>query len=182
VDPENSARVYIAWGDQPTGSSNQTLHVRRSIDRGATWSGDLLTVSNAVSPALAINHHKKVGFLYQKVTGSGASERWETHFTRTRDHDGTIFDDPGLLLATTPTATPADIFDPYIGDYDHVVASKEDFYGVFSAGNSPDLANFPHGVKFHRYANFATHQLFGDAAHTMPVSVSIDAYFFHVSE
>lgn len=182
VDPEDSSRVYVAWGDQPSATTNQTLHVRRSTDRGVTWSGDLLTVPNAVSPALAINDHHKVGFLYQSVTGTGASERWETHFTRTKDHAGTVFDNPGLLLSTTPTAQPADIFDPYLGDYVHVVAWKEDFYGVFTAANTPDLGNFPHGVKYNRHADFTTHQLFADAAHTVPVSASIDPYFFHVEE
>jgi hypothetical protein len=182
VDPEDSSRVYVAWGDQPTATSNQTLHVQRSTDRGVTWSGDLLTVPNAVSPALAINNHRKVGFLYQKLTGSGASQRWETHFTRTKNHDGTVFDDPGLVLSTTPSATPSIIFNPYLGDYEHVVAVKEDFYGIFTAANSPDLANFPNGVEYHRHADFNTHQLFADAGHTIPVSVSIDPYFFHVPE
>lgn len=182
VDPEDSSRVYVAWGDHPTATSNQTLHVQRSTDRGVTWSGDLLTVPNAVSPALAINNHRKVGFLYQKLTGSGASQRWETHFTRTKNHDGTVFDDPGLVLSTTPSATPSIIFNPYLGDYEHVVAVKEDFYGIFTAANSPDLANFPNGVEYHRHADFNTHQLFADAGHTIPVSVSIDPYFFHVPE
>jgi hypothetical protein len=182
VDPMDSARVYIAWADQPSGTSNQTLHVRRSIDHGATWSGDLVTVANAVSPALAINDHRRVGFLFQQLTGSGGSARWETHFARTKDHDGKVFDTPGLLLATTLASSPPDIFQPYSGDYDHVVAQDDDFYGVFSAANTPDFANFPHGVIFHRYANFSTHQLFGDAAHTISVSPSIDTYYFRVSK
>jgi hypothetical protein len=183
VDPENSSRVYIAWADQPSGSTNQTLHVRRSTDRGVTWSpSDLLTVPNAVSPALAINSHHRVGFLYQKLTGGGASQRWETHFTRTKNHDATVFDDPGLLLSTTLASTPSVIFNPYLGDYEHVVAREEDFYGIFTAANAPDKANFPQGVTYHRYADFATHQLFADASHTIPVSVSIDPFFFHVRE
>ena len=182
VDPENSSHVYIAWGDQPSGTSNQTLHVRRSTDCGVSWSGDLLTVSDAVSPALAINDHHRVGFLYQKITGTGASQRWETHFTRTLKHDPAQFENPDVVLSTTPTSTPAIIFNPYLGDYEHVVAVEDDFYGVFTAANTPDLANFPHGVKYHRHADFATHLLFADAAHTQQVSPSIDPFFFHIHE
>ncbi|HKW56632.1 MAG TPA: sialidase family protein [Candidatus Acidoferrum sp.] len=182
VDPDDSSRVYIAWGDQPSGTSNQTLHVRRSTDRGATWSADLLTVADAVSPALAINNHDRVGFLYQKVIGSGASQRWETHFARTKKHNHAQFDAPDLLLSTTPSSTPAIIFNPYLGDYEHVIAVEDDFYGVFTAANTPDNANFPHGVKYHRHADFATHLLFADAAHTQQVSPSIDPFFFHIEE
>jgi hypothetical protein len=182
VDPENSSHVYIAWGDQPTATTNQTLHVRRSTDRGVSWSGDLLTVSDAVSPALAINNHHRVAFLYQKITGSGGSQRWETHFTRTKKHDPSQFENPDLVLSTTPASTPAIIFNPYLGDYQHVIAVEEDFYGVFTAANLPDMANFPHGVKYHRHADFATHLLFADAAHTQQVSPSIDPFFFHVEQ
>jgi hypothetical protein len=139
VDPEDSSRVYVAWGDQPTATSNQTLHVQRSTDRGVTWSGDLFAVPNAVSPALAINNHHKVGFLYQKLTGSGGSQRWETHFTRTKNHDGTVFDDPGLVLSTTPAATPSIIFNPYLGDYEHVVAVKGGFLWSFHGGQLAGL-------------------------------------------
>jgi hypothetical protein len=182
VDPENSSHVYIAWGDQPTATTNQTLHVRRSTDRGVSWSGDLLTVSDAVSPALAINNQHRVAFLYQKITGSGGSQRWETHFTRTKKHDPSQFENPDVVLSTTPASTPAIIFNPYLGDYQHVIAVEEDFYGVFTAANMPDMANFPHGVKYHRHADFATHLLFADAAHTQQVSPSIDPFFFHVEQ
>jgi hypothetical protein len=182
VDPEDSAHVYVAWGDQPSGTSNQTLHVRRSTDRGVTWSGDLLTVSDAVSPALAINNHHRVAFLYQKVTGTGGSQRWETHFALTRRHHPDQFESPDLVLSTTPASAPAIIFNPYLGDYVHVVAVEEDFYGVFTAANTPDMANFPHGVKYHRHADFSSHLLFADAAHTQQVSPSIDPFFFHLDE
>jgi len=68
VDPLDSRRVYIAWGEQPSDSQSQNLHVRRSVDGGRTWSADLLLVANAASPTLAINNsHGKVGFLYQQV-------------------------------------------------------------------------------------------------------------------
>src|SRR5579864_3730916 len=36
VDPNDSATVYVCWGDLQSGV--YTLHVRKSIDSGATWS------------------------------------------------------------------------------------------------------------------------------------------------
>ena len=57
VDPNNSATVYIAWADQEGGQ--YTLHVRRSVDRGATWTpNDLRTIANATNPALAVNEQR----------------------------------------------------------------------------------------------------------------------------
>ena len=50
------------------------------------------------------------------------------------------------------------------------------FYGIFSANNKPDLANFPNGVKYQRNANFATHTLLN--LNNVPVSNSIDPFFF----
>ncbi len=182
VDPEDSSHVYVAWGDQPSGTSNQTLHVRRSTDRGVSWSGDLFAVTNAISPALAIGHHHRVGFLYQQLTGTGASQRWETHFTRTKRHDPADFETPDIILSTTPAATPALVFNPYLGDYEHLVAVEDDFCGVFTANNTPDMANFPRGVKYHRHADFGTHLLYADAAHTQQVGASIDPFFFRIHE
>ena len=37
---------------------------------------DLKTVQNALNPALAVNSEGRVGFLYQQLSGSGASARW----------------------------------------------------------------------------------------------------------
>src|SRR5262249_35260303 len=52
-------------------------------------------------------------------------------------------------------------------------------YGVFSANNTPDPANFPNGVTFLRNANFTTHQLL-NVDNTTPVAISIDPFFFEV--
>jgi hypothetical protein len=75
---------------------------------------------------------------------------------------------------------PAKQFDPYLGDYDNLKAIGKDFYGVFSANNTPDKANFPSGVKYQRNANFTTHTLLG-VDDTTPVHVSIDPFFFKVA-
>jgi hypothetical protein len=174
VDPNNSSTVYLAWADQQT--AGYTLHVRRSTDRGATWSPDLLTITNAKNPALAINSASEVGFLYQQVTGTGTTQHWETRLRRT--NYGQHWDD--LLLANTPATTPAPQFQPYLGDYVNLMAVDRTFYGIFSANNTPDLANFPQGVVYQRNANFTNHTLLAGNLVT-PVTVSIDPFFFKVS-
>jgi len=173
ADPNNSSTVYLVWADQqPAG---YTLHVRRSSDRGATWGADLLTIANAKNPALAINSESEVGLLYQQVTGTGVNQRWETHLRRTVE--GRNWDD--LLLATTSAIQPQVVNLPYIGDYDYLTAVDATFYGIFSASNRPDPANFPSGVSFQRNANFLTRRLLDrDGVSTVPVS--IDPFFFKV--
>lgn len=181
VDPRSHATVYICWQDR-VGNDVATLHVQRSVDSGQTWPGpDLITIHNAKNPSLAVNSSGKVGFLYQQVTGTAPNDRWETHVRRSAD-GGSTWDD--LTMATTPANAPvADpLIGPYLGDYDYLVANGNDFYGVFCANNTPDMANFPNGVSFQRYANFTTHTLFADAAMTTPVPISIDPFFFKVTE
>ncbi|HYO13099.1 MAG TPA: hypothetical protein VE685_07900 [Thermoanaerobaculia bacterium] len=178
VDPRDSSRVYIAYADFPGGNPPYTLHVRRSDDRGQTWTADLLTVSSALNPSLAVNIHGKVAFLYQQVVNVGGSDRWETHLRRSTDEGGNWND---MTLATTPATTPAFAFLPYIGDYADLQAVGKDFYGIFSANNRPDLANFPQGVTYQRNANFTTNVLL-NTDNATPVSVSIDPFFFKVEE
>jgi len=177
VDPRKSSTVYIAWADR-VGNNDYTLHVRRSLDRGVTWSTDLRTITNATNPALAINSEGTVGFLYQQITSAAATiaQRWVTHFERTDDGFTTVQD---LVLANVPANAPVFTFLPYIGDYDHVMAAGSDFYGIFSANNTPDLANFPNGVQYQRNANFVTKTLL-DTDHVTLVPISIDPFFFKV--
>lgn len=175
VDPRDSSRVYIAWADYPGGVPPYTLHVRRSDDRGVNWTGDLITVANATNPALAVNTHGRVGFLYQQVVGS--PQRWETHLRRSANLGG-LWND--MILANVPATTPAPQFIPYIGDYVHLQAVGKDFYGIFSANNTPNLANFPQGVIYQRNANFGTQTLLNLS--NQPVAISIDPFFFRVVE
>lgn len=176
VDPTNSATVYLAYADLQ--GKVYTLHVRRSTDRGATWSADdLRTIPHATNPALAINSAGQVAFLYQELAGKGAAKRWVTHVQQTTD--GVNWND--LILATVPAGNPPRQFHPYIGDYDHLLAVGADFYGIFSASNIPDLANFPNGVSYQRNADFATHTLLA-LDNSTHVPVSIDPFFFRITE
>ena len=174
VDPANSARVYLAYNDDQ--GSDYVLHLLQSKDRGATWSADLRTLSNALNPALAVNSAGVMGMLYQQLVGSGAAQSWDTKFVSSSN--GTTWQ--SVTLATTPAQIPARQFEPYLGDYDHLTSAGKDFYGVFSASNVPKTANFPNGVKFQRNANFKTGTLL-DVDNSTPVHPSIDPFFFKVS-
>ena len=85
-----------------------------------------------------------------------------------------------IPLADTPAGTPFKTFDPYLGDYDHLVAVGRDFHGIFSANNTPDTANFPSGVRYQRNADFSTRRLLA-LDNTTPVAVSIDPFYFRVN-
>ncbi|HTS28461.1 MAG TPA: choice-of-anchor D domain-containing protein [Bryobacteraceae bacterium] len=177
VDPNDSARVYVCYADQAGGSGGTyTLHVLKSVDSGATWSADLKTVANAVNPALAIDDKGKLGFLYQQSVGSGANQRWLTTLELTHNDFASI---TTHYLSDTPANTPVKGPDPYLGDYLYMMALGTTFYGIFSANNTPDAANFPNGVKYQRNANFATKTLL-NTDNVTPVSASIDPFFFKV--
>jgi hypothetical protein len=102
---------------------------------------------------------------------------WVTHFQRSTD--GTSWSD--LILSRAPADRPAADFSPYLGDYDFLLSVGKDFYGIFSANNSPDMSHFPNGVAYQRNANF-TKRILLDSDNTTPVPVSIDPFFFKVTE
>lgn len=178
VDPADSRVVYLAWGGGPDPGSVVTIHVQRSTDRGATWSGDLLTVPNATNPALAMTEGRKLGLLYQHLVPAGGGSRWETHVQVTPDGWATPAED--ILLASAPDDPSIHPWDPYLGDYADLQAVEHDFYGIFCADNVPVLANFPHGVRYQRNANFGVGQLL-DVNNVTQVTNSIDPFFFHIS-
>src|SRR5207237_1314366 len=85
VDVLHSDNVYLAWADRVGTGDIYTVHVRRSTDRGATWSGDVRTLTNATDASLAVSGNGTVGLLYQQVTGSAATSRWVTRLEQSRD-------------------------------------------------------------------------------------------------
>jgi hypothetical protein len=171
VDPRNSSIVYLAWADDQTSLS--TLHIRRSTDRGQNWGSDLRTIANATNPALAVNSRGHVGLLYQRLTGTAPNPRYETHLERS-GNGGAAWGDS--VLANTPAATPVPTFQPYLGDYDYLMAVGRTFYGIFSANNSPNRANFPNGVRYQRNVDFDTNRLLGLDGSTI-IPTSIDPFF-----
>jgi hypothetical protein len=65
-----------------------------------------------------------------------------------------------------------------IGDYCNLISIEKDFYGVFSAYNEPDLANFPKGVTYLRNHKFSTKELL-DLTNSKSVKPSVDPFFLH---
>ena len=181
VDPTNSSVLYLAWAAVEPGTG-YTLHLRRSDDRGVTWSpSDLRTIQEAINPAVAVNTAGQVGFLYQQLTGSGASQRWVTHFRQSQDATAANWSD--IVLASVPANAPLvngpGGFDPYIGDYLGMVSVGANFYGIFCANNTPDAANFPNGVTFQRNHDLTTRKLLDLRGND--VAVSIDPFFFSIT-
>lgn len=175
VDPNHSAIVYVAWADRVGNGDIYTIHVRRSTDRGATWSADVRSITNATNASLAVSDNGTVGLLYQQVSGSGAAARWVTHLERSKDGFATRSD---LVLASVPANAPPLDFLPYLGDYTGLLAVGAELRGVFSANNTPDSTNFPQGVVYQRSADFAGHRLLDGAGGA--VAVSIDPFYFSV--
>jgi hypothetical protein len=176
--PEQAGTVYLSWADR-VGANDYTLHVRSSKDSGKTWSAaDLLTLTNAKNPGLAVNNKGQVGFVFQQLTGTPvAKQRWQTH-VQVRNGDFTLIKD--LVLADTPAQKPARDSLPYLGDYLHLLAVGADFCGVFPANNTPDKAHFPSRLPvYQRLANFDTKKLLDDEGNE--VDPSIDPFFFKVS-
>lgn len=175
VDPRNADNVYLVWGDV---SGNQPLlHVIRSKDGGQTWLPTLHTVNNAKNPGLAINNRGTLAFIYQQVvTNPMGQQTWFTNVELTKDD---FLNVNPLTLAKFPAAEINSILgQPRLGDYLHLMALENTFYGIFSASNVPDPARFPLGVIFQRYKNFATKKLLDQHGHEVPSSV--DPFFFKV--
>jgi hypothetical protein len=181
VDPGDAQRVYLAWCDGlATAASPYTLRVRRSDDGGQNWTGDLLTVPNATNQGLAVNERGTVALLYQQFAANvSGTDRWRTHLVLSTDQFATVASD--TTLADVVDSDAGSTITVIIGDYDNLIAVGNDFYGIFSAQNAPALGNFPAGVTYLRNANFATQQLL-DVDNITPVSVSVDPFFFHLSE
>ena len=129
--------MYVAYNDDQ--GSNYQLHLVLSKDKGATWSGDLQTIANALNAALAVNSDGRVALLYQQLVGSGAAQTWVTQCKSSID--GISWQT--VTLASTPANNPPRQFDSYRGDYEHLTAVGEDFYGIFSASRHSGQEQFP---------------------------------------
>jgi hypothetical protein len=173
VDPNNAATVYLAWADDQ--AAGYTLHVRRSTDSGQSWPDELWTVPMAQNPALAVNSAGTLGFLFQRFVETQTGPRWETHFRYLVGSTG-----GDVLLATVPADTPQNTWGTYLGDYIDLMAVDKDFYGVFCANNTPDLANFPSNVAYQRNHHFPMKKLYAlDGVTEVPIS--IDPFFVKVT-
>ena len=178
VDPRNAQRVYLAWCDGAvTPVSPFRLHLRRSDDAGATWTGDLLTVDDVTNPGLAVNVRGTVGLLYQRLTTPAAGPRWETHLAISDDQFATVRDN--MIVADVPDL--GGTFQPTIGDYANLIAVGKDFHGAFCGYNEPVAANFPGGATYQRNADWANQRLLRNDGVTVAAN-SIDPFYFHFTD
>lgn len=170
VDPTNKNIVYIAYNDDQDGF--YVLHVRKSINGGLVWSPDVRTIRDALNPALAVNSAGKLGLLFQQLSGTGA-KTWVTTFEVSAGGSP----EQSFVLHKAPGNRPLKQFDPYLGDYAHLMTVGRDFFGIFSGSNSPRKENFPSGIVYQRNVNWTTGTLL-DVDNSTTVNPSIDPFFF----
>jgi hypothetical protein len=167
VDPRRSSIVYLAWADQ-TVYDIHTLHLVYSINRGQSWSGDLLAAPSATTAALAVADDGTVGLLYQQLE---QGSWWVTRLEQRRDGHRLV---SRRVLARVPASKPLPNWGSYLGDYGSLVAVRREFRGVFAANNDPQ--NLAGTVKYQR--RVAGDRLVDEAGR--PVAVSIDPIYFSV--
>jgi len=183
VDPGNSNKVYLVWGEVLGGQP--VLHVVSSDNGGTNWSPIVRTVTNAVNPGLAINTNGTLAFLYQQlVTDPSGVATWYTRLELTKNDFTNI--DPFTLSKFPDTELGVGgglpiVGQPRLGDYLHLLARGKDFYGIFSASNVPEQSRFPSGVIFQRHKDFATKKLL-DQQNANEIPFSVDPFFFKVTE
>jgi hypothetical protein len=158
VDPNNPARVAVAYATIQSGDIVVVIHI--STNSGASWNKIFTTPADSALPALAIAANGTIGLLYTSYDGT----KLETHLTQSSNNFTTNTD---LLLSKFEDQSLVSDFDPYIGDYEDLVAVGNTFYGTFSASN--DTTDFPQQPVFLR-----DRTLLG----TKKVPFSIDPFFF----
>ena len=178
VDPNDSKHVFVAWGDTAGPTLGMTLHVRESTNAGGSWgAADLVTIQQALNPALAVSVEGRLGFSYQRLEGSGTSQRWVTEMQvigTARPPAITIF-----KLATMVADQPLRCMQPYVGDYMNLISVGNDFYGAFSTSADITPSNFPEGL-----ATPARNPPIVDPnvcqEESITPEMSIDPYFFSI--
>ena len=136
IDPSDSRTVYFVYGDaHATPDDSITLHLARWSDAsGQREVRELLTVRNALNPAIVITDAGRIGFAYQQFIDGN----WQTHI-QVSSPDKTVWDDIALT-DPSPEAEPAchpTWSSPYLGDYMDIAAVGETIYGTFSFNNNP---------------------------------------------
>lgn len=94
VDPRDPEIIYAAFSDRDA-EGLAILRVRRSTDRGETWSDDLRIIPGADAGALAVNRQGRVMLLYRRQVGTASGCRWIVHVERSDDAFATS---DGLVL------------------------------------------------------------------------------------
>lgn len=132
VDPSNADRVFVACARVVNGQPD--IAVLLSTDGGSHWTTAYDAGPGTALPALAVASNGTAGLLFTKL----ASGYLETHFAQSNASFSTISEQ---TLSRFANGTPALQFQPYIGDYQDLVAVGGTFYGTYSASN--DISALP---------------------------------------
>ena len=158
VDPNDPDRVVVAYAAIRAGQI--VVSVNLSSNAGVSWNEIFTTPGDSALPAVAIAGNGVIGLLHTFYDGTNL----ETRLVQSADEFATQTD---LTLSKFADGSLMPDFDPYIGDYQDLVAVGTDFYGAFSASNN--TAAFPQQPTFLRDKT-----LLG----TTKVPFSIDPFFF----
>ena len=126
IDPSNSSRVAVAFAAISGGGP--VVVVRLSTNAGATWQEVHTTPASSALPAVAIAANGTIALLYTKYDGTNI----ETHLIQSANNFSTSVDE--TLSRFANASLPVE-FQPFIGDYEDLVAVENTFYGTFSASN-----------------------------------------------
>jgi hypothetical protein len=159
VDPNDPNRVYLA--SAVVNNNAPVVDVAMSKDGGQHWKKVFTTADHTALPALAIAGNGTVGLLYTEFTNGNL----ETHLVQSASDFSGKSDE--TLSRFVDNSVPV-VFQPYIGDYEGLVAVGNTFFGTFSASNDVSLFPNPQQVVFLRDKT-----LLGNK-----VRFSIDPYFF----
>lgn len=157
IDPNDSNRLSVAFAAVSGG--RPFVAVTLSTDGGVTWQQVFATTEGSALPAIAIASNGTIGLLYTNYDGSHLETRFTQSFDVFTSHsEETLsrFEDQSLVP----------VFDPFIGDYQDLVAVGNVFFGTFSASNETDA--FPKRPVLLRDATRLG----------VTVPFSIDPYFF----
>jgi hypothetical protein len=178
VHPTKPNKVYLVWGDWVNSHAN--LHLKYSTDGGKTWTDSKRDIANAKNPGLAVNANGTVGFLYQQVVNRADGDFWMTQFEQTTDDFQSKAQPLTLSQFPVPPVGSPGYGGIFLGDYVHLMAVGDDFYGIFSSDNHPDRSHFPYDVKFQRRES-ADHKKLLDLQGNEVKAYSIDPFFFKVT-
>ena len=157
VTPTRPNQVWVAYG-AVNASGNPVINVQCSQDSGQTfpyaaYTTDLALVDAAAMPALAVAADGTVGLMYLAKKGNNVQVRIFKAAGGKLGANGQLSSTSDQVLASFPATAGILNGNPWVGDYFQLKTVGNDFYGIFSAWNNPQPANFPSGVYFQRNVN-----------------------------
>ena len=130
VDPGDSNRVAVAFAAVLDGHPIVVLKV--STNRGADWQQVFAGPSDSALPAVAIARNGTIGLLYTSYSAGNL----ESHFAQFPRLPDAYSEE---VLSRFGDQSLVSDFDPFVGDYQDLVAVGNVFFGTFSASNDARL-------------------------------------------